>query len=186
MRLATPQDGVALAELVNYAGEGLPLYLWRSLAGPGEDPWAIGAARQARQAEAGNVIVVEQGASVVAAMVGHPLDELPPAEDSLPAILRPIRELERKVPRTWYLNVLATYPRARGKGLGSRLLEVAEADAAARGLSGVSIICADANVGAHRLYQRLGYHEIARAPMVKSGWESPSEAWILLIKETPS
>ena len=27
-RRATPEDAGALAELINFAGEGLPLYLW--------------------------------------------------------------------------------------------------------------------------------------------------------------
>lgn len=187
MRLATPADGVALAELVNYAGEGLPLYLWRTLAGPNEDPWEVGARRQARQAEAGNVVVVVEGVSVVAAMTGYPLPPeaaSEPVGDDVPPLVRPLLELERKVPGTWYLNVLATYPRARGKGIGSRLVEVAEACAAADGLAGVSIIVADGNVGARRLYERLGYREIASAPMVKEGWDSPSEEWILLLKET--
>jgi hypothetical protein len=35
-RQATPGDAPALAELVNLAGEGLPLYLWTSMAEPGE------------------------------------------------------------------------------------------------------------------------------------------------------
>jgi len=187
MRLATAADGVALAELVNFAGEGLPLHLWRTLAGPDGDPWAVGAARQAAQAEKGNVVVVVEGPSVVAAMTGYPLGrELQdiPLGDELPPLVRPIIELERMVPGTWYLNVLATYPRARGRGLGSRLVEVAEACAAAEGLGGVSIIVADGNVGARRLYERLGYREIARAPMVKEDWDNPSEEWILLLKET--
>jgi hypothetical protein len=35
-RWATPDDAAALAELINFAGEGLPLYLWTNMAEPGE------------------------------------------------------------------------------------------------------------------------------------------------------
>lgn len=184
MRFATPLDGPALAELVNFSGEGLPLYLWRSLARPGEDAWSVGAARQAREAEEGRVVVVEEGGGVLAAMTGYPLKEATPAMEELPPIVRPLAELESRVPGTWYLNVLATYPRARGRGIGSRLVALAEAQATAGRLRGVSIVVADGNVGARRLYARLGYAEVDAAPMVKEGWDSPSEEWILLVKET--
>ena len=44
-RAATPADAFALAELVNYAGDGLPLYLWGKLAGADETAWDVGRRR---------------------------------------------------------------------------------------------------------------------------------------------
>ena len=38
-RRATQDDALAMAELVNIAGEGLPLYLSEKLAESGESPW---------------------------------------------------------------------------------------------------------------------------------------------------
>jgi hypothetical protein len=38
-RRATSAEVAALAQLVEFAGEGLPLRLWTQLAGPGVDPW---------------------------------------------------------------------------------------------------------------------------------------------------
>lgn len=187
MRLATARDGAALADLVNFAGEGAPYQLWRSLSDPDEDPWEVGALRQARRAEAGEVIVVEESGAVVAALMGSVIPPDPPlAGADEPSMLRPLRTLERKVPDTLYVNALATYPRARGRGLGSRLLALAEQCAATEGLKGVSIIVADGNVNARRLYERLGYHRLEAAPIVKEGWETPSEEWVLLFKETPT
>ena len=52
-RLATAADGPVLARFIMWAGEGLPMLVWKDMAGPGEDPWDIGAARMARKAEAG-------------------------------------------------------------------------------------------------------------------------------------
>jgi GNAT superfamily N-acetyltransferase len=45
--------------------------------------------------------------------------------DELPDLLRPLEELELKVPGTFYINVLAAYPEYRGLGLGTSLLETA-------------------------------------------------------------
>jgi len=185
MRLATERDGAALADLVNFAGAGAPYCLWTALARCDEDPWWVGAERQSKRAEAGEVIVLEESGAVVAALMGAAIGADPPASaDEEPPMLRPIRALERKAPNTLYVSALATFPRARGRGLGQRLLAHAEKCAAAEGLRGVSIICSDGNTGALRLYERLGYSEIASAPIVKNGWESDSTNWILLFKET--
>ena len=185
MRLATREDGRALAELINFAGEGLPMHFWSTLAVPGQDAWSIGTARAAEQADNGRVIVIDEGGGVAAAMMGYPVpDDPPPVDPKMPQMFRVLQELENKVPGTWYLNVLATYPRARGRGLGARLVRLAEDTARDQGLSGVSIIVADQNHGAMRLYERLGYREVKRAEMVKDEWESASEAWVLLLKET--
>jgi hypothetical protein len=40
IRSGRREDAAVLAELVNYAGEGLPLYLWEKMAGAGGDAWS--------------------------------------------------------------------------------------------------------------------------------------------------
>jgi hypothetical protein len=47
-RPARREDASLLAELVNYAGEGLPLYLWGKLTEAGETAWEVGRKRAAR------------------------------------------------------------------------------------------------------------------------------------------
>lgn len=49
LRRATIEDAQILAELVSPAGEGLPLYLWSRLAGPGETAGEIGRRRATRE-----------------------------------------------------------------------------------------------------------------------------------------
>jgi len=39
LRAATKDDARALAELINFAGEGLPFYLWERMTGEGESAW---------------------------------------------------------------------------------------------------------------------------------------------------
>ena len=44
-RYARPDDAAALAELINFAGEGLLLYLWTNMAEPRESAWEAGRRR---------------------------------------------------------------------------------------------------------------------------------------------
>jgi ribosomal protein S18 acetylase RimI-like enzyme len=187
LRAATPDDGDALAELVNMAGEGLALYLWTGMAEPGEDPWEVGR-RRARRESGGfsyrNATVLDQGGRVVACLIGYPLPKSSEPIDyaSVPAMFVPLQELENLAPDTWYINVVAAYPEHRGRGYGSRLLSVAERIAANLGLAGLSLIVSDANLGARRLYERFGYREVASRPIVKEQWENPGENFVLLVK----
>jgi GNAT superfamily N-acetyltransferase len=48
-RRAEQADASLLAELVNYAGEGLPHYLWGKLTRAGETAWDVGRRRAARE-----------------------------------------------------------------------------------------------------------------------------------------
>ncbi|MEM1383766.1 MAG: GNAT family N-acetyltransferase [Pseudomonadota bacterium] len=174
-----------LAELVNYAGEGMPHYFWTQMATDGQDPWEVGRARQAAktQDDSAQIVVFDHGAGAVAGLTGYPIPPVPsPIDDDIPPIIRPLQELENLAPSTWYVNVLAAKPADRGKGAGSRLLALAEDIAAAEGLSEMSIIVADNNTGARRLYERIGYREKASRPMVKADWQSDGTAWVLLTK----
>ena len=187
-RPATPDDALSMVELVNFAGEGMPVYLWTKIAASGESAWDIGQQR-ARRESGGfsyrNTVLREQDGEVVAALIGYPLadDPEPVNYAELPAMFVPLQQLEDMAPGTWYVNVLAAYPEYRGKGYGAGLLAVAEQLAADCGCSGLSIIVSDGNAGARRLYERQGYVEIAARPMVKESWENAGENWVLLIKQ---
>ena len=183
IRRATVADAAALARLVNFAGEGMPLYFWRRIAGDGEDPWEIGRRRQGERVADSTIFVVDEGGGAVACLTGYPIPALPePVGADEPDIFRPLVELENFAPLTWYVNVLAAYPEHRGRGFGARLLALAEDIARDRGLPAMSLIISSGNAGARRLYQRTGYVEIARREIVKDGWECASDEWVLLIK----
>lgn len=188
-RRARPADAGVLAELVNIAGEGLPLYFWSSITGPGETGWDIGRARASRDSGAfsfRNAFLREEEHTPVACLIGYPLPGEPEKSDysELHPIAVPLQQLEDMVPGTWYVNVLATCPSHRNKGYGGALLELAVQLANDSGRSGLSIIVSDANRGAKRLYERHGYCEYARRPMVKAGWENPGHEWVLLTRNT--
>ena len=101
----------------------------------------------------------------------------------MPAMIRPLQELENLAPNTWYVNILAVLPAHRGSGLGTRLLGQADELGRAAGKRGMSVIVSDANPGARRLYERCGYAEAGTRPMVKEGWVNEGRNWVLLTKD---
>jgi ribosomal protein S18 acetylase RimI-like enzyme len=187
-RMARPNDALAMAELGNMAGEGLPLYLWTGMATPNQSPWDVGQERARRETGAfsyRNTIVREEAGKVIACLIGYPLEDKPEPVNyaEVPPIFVPLQQLEDMAPGTWYVNVLATYPEYRGKGYGRELLFLAEATARDAGKPSMSIIVADTNQGARKLYERLGYRESAKRPMVKENWRHPGKDWVLLLKK---
>src|SRR5437588_9284832 len=142
-RPATPDDAGTLAELVQFASEGLALYLWTQIAGAGHDPWNIGRER-VRSETYGvsykNAIIAEQFGLPTSGLIRYLLrDRLEPMSDELPAVLMPLHELMNQALDTWYVHALAVYPSYRGRGLGSMLLAVAEDLAAASGAAALSL-----------------------------------------------
>ncbi len=187
IRDARTGDCAELAQLIDLAGEGLPFYLWSRMAGPGEDPWEIGRQRAARDTGGfsyRNSFVAEIDGKVIGGLVGYPVaDEPEPVDiENTPPMFVPLRELENLAPGTWYVNSVAVFPEARGLGVGSQLMKRAAQTAKDLGLRGLSLIVSDANRGARRLYERLGYEEIAARPMVKKAWQNPGENWVLMIR----
>lgn len=186
-RRAEPKDAAALADLGNFAGDGLPLYLWETMKEGGQTAWDVGRQRAARDQGSfsyRNTIVAEVGGKCAACLIGYPLPEQPEPIDyeTMPPMFVPLQELENLAPNTWYINVLAAYPEHRGCGYGTELLKIADELAGATGKAGLSLIVSDANKDARRLYLRCGYEEAGRRPMVKNGWRNEGQNWILLTK----
>jgi ribosomal protein S18 acetylase RimI-like enzyme len=63
-----------------------------------------------------------------------------------------------------YVHSFRVRPAWRGRGLGTRLMEVVEADLASRGFQEVTLNVGEDNQGALRLYQRLGYRIKKKIP----------------------
>jgi len=176
-------DSVGVAVTPVLLGEGIPLHMWRQMAKPGEDPWEIGARRQrAKIAGEAEIVVADEGAGAIAGLTGYRIPDEPEPLDDLPGIVVPLQELENLVPATWYVNVLAALPGHRAQGWGTKLLGVAERIAADAGLTGLSIIVGDNNLLARRLYERVGYAELARRDVVEDGWRGEVREWILMTK----
>lgn len=186
IRKAKASDAGHLVRFINMAADDLPLHFWQRSVGPEGDPWAYGKERAARETGSfsyRNAWLAELNGEVAACLLGYPAEDTPgPVDPDTPAIFVPLLELEALAPGSWYLNVLATYDRFRGKGGGSALLAFAEDVARSAGHTSISLIAADTHRDALRLYQGRGYREVARRPVVKGDWQVDAAEWILFAK----
>lgn len=186
IRNAKASDADHLVRFINMAADDLPLHFWKKSAGEGADPIAYGRERAARETgnfSFRNAWLAEIDGEVAACLLGYPAALEPePVEPGTPPIFVPLLELEALAPGSWYLNVLATYPQFRGKGLGSALLAKAEEVTRQAGRSTISLIAEDTHQDALRLYRAKGYTEVARRPVVKDDWPVEASEWILFTK----
>jgi ribosomal protein S18 acetylase RimI-like enzyme len=187
LRPAHKDDARALAELIDIAGEGFGTYLWSQAAGPGETALDVGM-RRAQRDEGGfsyrNATVAEIDGNIAGLLLGYRLAGPYDTGDleRLPALMRPLVELESVAPASWYVNALAAFPEFRNKGLGTRLLAEAETIARKVKAPSLSIIVAEANEGAKRLYLRSGYAATARRRLVPFPGLPHGGDWLLLTK----
>lgn len=191
IRKAQVEDAPKLAELMNIAGEGIPAHLWERMVGPGEDAVAFGARRVART-EGGfsytSAYVAACDAAIAGMLLGYRLPD--PYEggplDEVPSVVRPLVELEALVPGSWYVNAVATDAVYRGQGVGRQLMEQAGQLAQASKAEALSLIVAEENARARRLYEKLGYQVIAQRPIIPFPGFPHSGDWVLMTKDTGS
>jgi ribosomal protein S18 acetylase RimI-like enzyme len=186
-RPATLADAAALAVLVDIAGEGMPASFWRELKAPGQSALEFGRER-ARRDQGGfswrHATVAEIGDEIAASLVGYRLDD--PYDlgglDDLHAFVRPLVRLEARAPGSWYVNVLATFPEFRRRGIGARLLAIAEQKGREQGAPSLSVIVGGWNESAARLYTSAGYAALAREPAILFPGCPHQGDWVLMIK----
>jgi ribosomal protein S18 acetylase RimI-like enzyme len=192
IRPAVPADATHLACFVDMASGGMAVRLWETLRGPHQTLFEVGRSRALREDGAfsfRNGHIAEAEGAVAAGLVGY---VIAPEHDAarrapgpgeaakLPALVRPLVELEALVPGYWYVNILATYPEYRGRGIGAALLARAEDIAATARSRGMALIVASREEGARRLYHRAGYRELARRQRIEG---APDEGdWLLMTK----
>ena len=86
------------------------------------------------------------------------------AEPEEDPVLAPYSKLEEN--NSYYICGIALFPECRNQGVGTKLMELAETHAHAKGFKKFSLIVFEQNAGAKRLYDRLGYQEFAREAIV--------------------
>jgi ribosomal protein S18 acetylase RimI-like enzyme len=186
-RPATKADASALAVLVDIAGEGMPAYMWSTLAAPGQSVLEFG--RERAQRDSGgfswrNAVVAEIGGEVAACLVGYRLDDPYDlgALAGTPEIVQPLVKLEAKSPGSWYVNVLATFPEFRRLGIGAKLLDIAESNGREASVPALSVIVGSWNEAAMRLYGRAGYAAVASEPAIPFPGSPNKGDWVLMVK----
>jgi ribosomal protein S18 acetylase RimI-like enzyme len=186
-RPAHKADAAALTVLVDIAGEGMPAYMWSTLAAPGQSLLEFGRERAARETGGfsfKNAVVAELDGEIAASLVGYRLDD--PYDlgvlGDMPEIVHPLVRLEAKAPGSWYVNVLATFPEFRRQGIASRLLAIAEQKGREEGAPSLSVIVGSWNEAAARLYASAGYSATAREPALRFPGCPHEGDWVLMVR----
>ena len=96
--------------------------------------------------------------------------------------MRPLVRLEAKAPGSWYVNVLATFPEFRRRGIGARLLAIAEQKGREEGAPSLSVIVGGWNESAARLYQSAGYSALASEPAILFPGCPHQGDWVLMVR----
>ena len=189
IRRAGLDDCLAIAELAQLAGEGIPGYFWADSQLPGETLERAGA-RSAASEQANfswrNARLACVDGEVAGMLLGY---RLPAAADNrerpedFPDFVQPMIELEQRVPESFYVNMLAVYPPFQGRGIGARLMAGVDGLARDAGCALISILVFGHNDGARRLYRRLGFEEAERRPIAASP-TTPAGEILLLTRPT--
>ena len=188
IRPATLPDTRVIAELALMAGEGIPAFFWAQSQRPGEDLIDVGARNAKSKTENfsyRNVHLALINGEVAGMMLSYRLPSTEEAADlgDFPEFIRPLIELEKCVPDSYYINMIATYPEFRNKGVGTALMERVDGLAKEAGCTLSSIEVFDENSGALRLYKRLGYRVIETRPVVAHPSHPYRGNIVLLVRE---
>lgn len=180
LRPATKDDAATIVALMDMASHGMARALWAALASPGTDVDTFAIARAQRE-QGGfsyrntRILKLEDQPVGMLMCWNLPQDLLPLTD--MPAIARPLVELENLAPRgALYINALAVFPAFRRRGLARWML--AEA-----GQGPQALITGSDNAGALALYRAAGFTETARRPAVgDANWPAPPDFWSLLCR----
>ena len=165
-RTAKAEDAGEIAKLFLLSSDGLAEYIWSKVDPGSTDILSTGAKRYAREnADFGyrNCILAETDGAVAGMLHGFAMPVTTSEPDSDP-VLRPYSELE--APGSYYIAGIAVHDRFRRKGIGQKLMALAEKRAHELMLPTVSLICFTANKPAMTLYSGLGYKETDRRAIV--------------------
>lgn len=166
-RPAEKADCHTIATLYSISSDGVADYIWTKLAEPGEDILDVGRRRYERENTLfsyQNCTLAAINDTIVGMLVAFPMFVDAAAEPEADPVLAPYSRLEED--NSYYICGVALFPNYRGQGIGAQLMRLAETHAIARGFTKLSLIVFEQNVGAKRLYERLGYKEVGRETIV--------------------
>ncbi len=183
VRPARKSDCRRIAELYRISSDGVADYVWTKLAQPGEDILDVGRRRYEREGTPfsyENCKMVELDGEVIGMLVAFPM-EVDEVRQETDPVLVPYSMLEED--RSYYICGMAVEEGHRGKGVGRALLNEAERTCRQMGFSKLSLIVFEQNVGARRLYERVGYVERRRHPVVPHPLIHYTGDALLMVKE---
>jgi ribosomal protein S18 acetylase RimI-like enzyme len=192
IRPAIKADATEVALLVNIATHGGVGMGWRNdaRAEGTYDPAEVGRLDMLDESSDlnwRNAYMAESDGEIVGMVLGYPEPDVMPPMPPVPraaTFLRPIVELEWLAGGKWFLSMLAVHTTWRGKGIGGKLIALAEEKRAETGRSGLALIVEDKNTGARQLYERDGFSVAAARPMQQyPDGTQPGKDWLLMVKD---
>lgn len=189
IRKATKDDCKSIAELALIAGEGIPAYFWEQSRTEEQDIIEVGAKNAASEDDNfsyKNAYLHFVEDEIAGMLLAYRLPDAEHAEnvDDFPEFIRPLIELENCVPGSYYINMLAAYPRFRNHGVGTKLMNLVDKLALQAECRTISIEVFEENEGALRLYQRLGYNIVEHRDVIPHPCH-PYKGRILLLTKEP-
>jgi len=188
IRKAKQEDCRSIAELALIAGDGIPAYFWEQARVNGQQVIDVGINNLKSETENfsyKNVHVAEVGNEVAGMILAYRLPDKDKAEDpdNYPDFIRPIIELENCVPGSFYINMLATYPKYRNMSIGTTLMGLVDDLAEQAGSDLLSVQVFEQNVRAVRLYRRLGYNPLETRSVIEHVSHPYTTNVVLLTRE---
>jgi len=174
-RQATAEDSHVIARMMDIFSDGIALIEWTEAVQAAGERTALDIGAGIYASETGdysyrNCCIAEVADRRVGMLLGFPMPARNPADVVSPPpfdgmdVFAPYKYLE--APDTWYICGVALLPDYRGRGIGTRLMQIARQQARDHGHDRLSLIVFEENAAAVNLYRRLGYETIDRAPIV--------------------
>ena len=174
-RQASVADSNFIAEMIDVSSDGVALIEWTGAAQAAGDRTALEVGAGMYAAGEGdysyrNCILSQVAGRRAGILLSFPVLARDPTDQvqSPPFdgtdVFAPYKYLE--APETWYICGVAVLPEYRGHGIGSQLMAIAGQQAREHDYDRLSLVVFEQNTTALRLYQRLGYEVIDRAPVV--------------------
>ena len=183
IRPASKSDSRVIAEYNRISSDGVCDYIWQKLAGPGDDLLDVGQQRFEREdadISYRNASLVEDEGEIVGVLLAYKMLVDPSQAESDP-VLKPYNILEED--ESYYVAAMAIKESHRGRGIGGRLMALAEAQARETGLGKMSLIVIENNTAAKRLYERNGYSTTAREATVPHPMIDHDGDALLMVKQ---
>ena len=174
IRPAREEDARKIAELVAISSSGIATIEWQKQAEL-EDCTALDVGERIyRISQPGysylSTTIIDLGGEIAGMLLSFAIPNSSPRNpDNRPGadhenVFAPYLYLEE--PNSWYICGIAFYPQHRRKGLGTKLMSLANQQAIDNGFKTLSLVAFEQNSESVRLYQRLGYKIIDWAPIV--------------------
>lgn len=174
-RPALAEDSRFIAEMIDVSSDGIALIEWTEAAQQDGSRSALEIGAESYTAEEGDysfrscwIADTPQGRAGM--LLGFPMPAREPGDIAPPPpwdgsdVFAPYKYLE--APDTWYICGVAVLPEYRGCGIGTKLMQLAREQARSHGFERTSLVVFEENAAALRLYERLGYSVVDRAPVV--------------------